>query len=177
MKFTGERAIIDAKGENEAQQQNIKRINKDHLLRYNLASCYVKGNILDCACGSGYGTDILNKKGHCLGVDISEEAITYAKREYGCSYSVYDLDKDFPNGAYDWIVSFETIEHINNPEFLLENIKRYSKNQIMSLPLNSPSEFHKHVYTKEQAFNLIQKYFTIEEYLLQKNRYLIFITK
>lgn len=177
MKFTGERAIMDAKGENEAHQQHIDRINKDHLLRYNLASCYVKGNILDCACGSGYGTDILNKKGHCLGVDVSEEAITYAKRKYNGSYRICNLDNNFPKDEYDWVVSFETIEHVENPEFLLANIKRYSNHQIMSIPLNSPSEFHKHVYTQDQAFNLIQEYFTIEEYLLQKNKYLIFITK
>lgn len=169
MKFTGERAIMDAKGESPEQSANIERINKDHLYRYNLASKSVSGKVLDASCGSGYGTEILGADG----VDVSEEAIEYAKSKYKAKFSVVDLNKDFPDGKFDWVVSFETIEHLENPEFFLENIRKNAKKVFLSIPLNSPSEFHYHVYTREQAEELINTYFVIDKWELQNGRYLI----
>ena len=80
MEFTGERIIPkeDFCGPNT-------NIYKEHVARYEFASKYIKSKkILDIACGSGYGSEILSKNGayHVIGCDISEEAIEYAKKYY-----------------------------------------------------------------------------------------------
>jgi ribosomal protein L11 methylase PrmA len=53
-----------------------------HKQRYLIASQYVNGkNILDIACGTGYGTDIIKKGGaqDAIGIDIDSSAINEAK--------------------------------------------------------------------------------------------------
>lgn len=57
----------------------------DHLERYSFASKYVSGKgVLDIACGTGYGTEMLKKAGaECVtGVDISREAIDEPSKIY-----------------------------------------------------------------------------------------------
>jgi 2-polyprenyl-3-methyl-5-hydroxy-6-metoxy-1,4-benzoquinol methylase len=95
----------------------------EHIIRYNFAIPYCEDKIvLDAACGTGYGSAILaqNKAQKVIGVDISEEAIQEAKLKYGhivnlefYCLSVYEISK--LNQKFDLIVSFETIEHIDNP--------------------------------------------------------------
>ncbi len=93
---------------------------KEHLARYEFASTFIKkGNVgLDIACGSGYGTQMLFQQGASIfyGVDISSEAIQYAKTHYE-NNQVKFIQSDatainFPNQHFDIIVSFETIEHL-----------------------------------------------------------------
>ena len=60
----------------------LGKIEEDHLARYDFACKFVnRKKVLDIACGMGYGSKMLSKAGAlCVdGVDISEEAIEYAK--------------------------------------------------------------------------------------------------
>ena len=55
----------------------------EHIARYDFAKRYIKKHmrILDAACGCGYGADALaNLNCSVLGIDISDEAINYAKK-------------------------------------------------------------------------------------------------
>lgn len=110
MKFTGEQFIIGASD----------RMQKDHLARYNFASKFVKGkNVLDIACGSGYGSKFLLDAGanSVTGVDVSPEAIKFAKENYatsGLNYEIGDISNFDKSVKYDVIVSFETIEHVDD---------------------------------------------------------------
>lgn len=109
---------IDANKESHALRKAM------HLNRYHYAASHIKslkrkkGLILDLACGTGYGSNLMQKMtGYdVFGGDISTEAITYANKHYknkSVSFAQTDLRKlKQKNNSSDFVVSFETIEHV-----------------------------------------------------------------
>jgi len=97
----------------------IEEIEEKHVERYLLAQKYCSDkNVLDAACGCGYGSNILSQNaGSVTGVDFSNEAIEYAKIHWNRQniiFKTYDLNSNISNlGKFDVIVSFETIEHLD----------------------------------------------------------------
>lgn len=94
--------------------ENVKK----HILRYKFASQFVTGRVLDCACGSGYGTALLSEKAsEVVGVDKSEEAVGFASKQNArnnISFLVNNIETlNFPKEHFDSIVSLETLEHID----------------------------------------------------------------
>ncbi len=93
-----------------------------HLKRYDFARPLCAGNaVLDAACGVGYGSAFLAESAaRVVGIDVSEESIAYATRRYGgprTEFAVMDVcDLAFPDGSFDVVCSFETIEHVDDPE-------------------------------------------------------------
>lgn len=64
------------------------RIEADHLARYRFASRSAAGkDVLDIACGVGYGSELLMAAGakSYTGVDINADEIAYARETYGSS--------------------------------------------------------------------------------------------
>lgn len=101
----------------------------EHLARYEFAAQFAKGkNVLDVACGTGYGSELLAEAGaiHVSGVDIAPEAVEHAREFYhhpNLAYHVADaIDLSiFAEHQFDLVVSFETIEHLSDiPRFLRE---------------------------------------------------------
>lgn len=124
MAFTGERYVPGASN----------TIAYEHLHRYALACDYVAGKaVLDIASGEGYGSALLAKVAErVVGVDVSEEAVTHAKVRYGVHKNLefhVGSCTDIPaaTGTFDVVVSFETIEHIDDYEKMLDEIKRVLK--------------------------------------------------
>ena len=112
MKFTGEQCVPG---------NTDSRIQKDHLSRYEFVKKYVKGGVvLDLACGTGYGSRMIQdfSAKRTYGMDISEEAIAYAKNNYEdgeLKFILGSVDKlPFEDSFFDVIVSFETIEHLDS---------------------------------------------------------------
>tara|TARA_Y100000310_G_scaffold331145_1_gene404193 strand:- start:93 stop:728 length:636 start_codon:yes stop_codon:yes gene_type:complete len=98
-------------GRHKNRYRSALRVIESNILRTDL-------HILDIACGSGYGSQILDFSldSEYHGVDSSFDAITYAYRHYAkkdkISFTCADvLDPDIGNG-YDTIVSIETLEHL-----------------------------------------------------------------
>jgi 2-polyprenyl-3-methyl-5-hydroxy-6-metoxy-1,4-benzoquinol methylase len=150
LKFTGERVVLP---EMRADDPTVL----EHIARYDLAKPFCEGEkVLDCACGSGYGAKMLNAEG----LDVSAEAVEFAIDTYGIRAGVFDLENGLPDVQFDVITSFETIEHLINPDYFLSDVAKKCKYFIFSIPLNNPSAFHKRVYNLEQAQSLIAKYFT-----------------
>lgn len=86
-----------------------------HVARYRFASDFVRGNILDCACGSGYGSKMLSVHGRVTGVDRSIEAIHFARINNSSPkirYICEDIKKLKCKKMFDAIVCIETFEHI-----------------------------------------------------------------
>lgn len=142
----------------------------EHISRYLFASKYVQNKkVLDIACGTGYGTKVLSKVAkEVYGVDIFSEAIEYAVNSYN-SQNIYFITGDceyipFSSGTFDVVISFETIEHLNNPKKFLKEINRILKKDGLFL-----------VSTPDKTFSQVEgpyhvKEFTREEFLSILNR-------
>ena len=104
----------------------------EHLARYLFAEQMVKGKrVADIACGTGYGSEMLAKAGarSVHGIDLSEEAVQFSLEHHNvpnAAFSVGNAQKltAIPDGEYDVVVSFETIEHLPNVESYLDEMSR-----------------------------------------------------
>jgi len=151
-----------------------------HINRYIFASKFVQDKaVLDVACGAGTGSRYLVSKGagRVVGVDISEDAIREAKTrdERGNEAELLLSDAEslpFPSHFFDVVVSFETIEHLKEPErFLVECARVIKKggilicstpNKTIATPLfKRPSNpFHVKEFYPQEFFELVSRYFS-----------------
>ena len=107
-------------------------------LEYILSKCNLNGkNILDIGCGGGLLAEELCKNGaNVTGIDSSKKSISIAAQhakeknltiEYK-NESIFDLEE---TKCFDYVICFEMIEHINNPDMLINKINKITKNQSM----------------------------------------------
>lgn len=115
----------------------------EHISRYSRACEDRWETIADIGCGTGYGTYILSKKGHAVGVELSQEAVKYAKRRYsGCEFIRGDAgDLPLKNESFDAATAFEVIEHLVEPDLLLDECHRILRKG-GTLFLSSPNPAH-----------------------------------
>jgi len=117
---TGERLIPTCRGQ----------VLYEHLHRYALAVALAPGKrVLDIACGEGYGSNLLaGVSKYVIGVDIAPEVIAHAKHAYPRKNLLFRegscLNIPVEDRSVDLVVSFETIEHLDNHEQFLREIKR-----------------------------------------------------
>src|SRR5438105_3205393 len=162
-----------------------------HFERYQFAARYVGGkDVLDVACGSGYGAPILCSAGarSYLGVDISARAISHAEARYQVASKTRFIRGDachlsaVPDSSVDTAISFETVEHLANPNGFLSNLRRVLRSQgqlIISTPnrtvfspgnslASKPSNpFHLREWNHPEFKLLVRQYFEIEDVLGQ----------
>jgi GT2 family glycosyltransferase/ubiquinone/menaquinone biosynthesis C-methylase UbiE/glycosyltransferase involved in cell wall biosynthesis len=175
MDFTGERFIPSESG----------RIRLEHYHRYAMVlSCIVGKNVLDVACGEGYGSALMaDTAGYVTGVDISPEAVSHATDNYKKNNLTYlqgsATNLQFSDNSFDVVVSFETIEHLAEQEQMIAELRRVLKPEgilILSSP-NRPiyseeSDEHNEYHVKELDFqeldNLLRQQFPVVEYYGQR---------
>jgi 2-polyprenyl-3-methyl-5-hydroxy-6-metoxy-1,4-benzoquinol methylase len=148
----------------------------EHLHRYAVA-CELSADkhVLDIACGEGYGSRLLALKAASVtGVDIDADTIQKAKDKYKATH-LHFLTADarstpLPSGSFDLVVSFETIEHLEQHEQLLGEFRRLMKpgaRLIISTPDTGQysgksgyaNPFHKKELNREQFETLLQTCF------------------
>lgn len=104
------------------------RIFWEHVGRYRFARRFVRGRrVLDVACGEGYGAAGLAKAGAAgvIGVDISPGVCENARRKYGLDARAGNAqDIPLPDRSVDVVVSFETIEHVDDPDAFVRECAR-----------------------------------------------------
>jgi ubiquinone/menaquinone biosynthesis C-methylase UbiE len=164
----------------------------EHLHRYALTlELITDKDILDIASGEGYGSNLMAKKAKSVvGVDLSAEAVSAAKTKYqrpNLNFKIGDATQlDFENGSFDVVVSFETIEHHDQHEKMLSEIKRILKPDgilIISTPdklrytdipkYNNP--FHIKELYAEEFKSLIAQYFDHHVFIGQRFDYCSFL--
>lgn len=113
--------------------------------------------VLDLGCGRGSKISQLEKRGAVTGVDISSDFINECKSKYpNSNFYIADLEKEkLPSLFYDEIYCLDVIEHVNNPNLLLQNIQQSLKKKGI-LYLDIP------YYISEQILNLINKRYSKE---------------
>ncbi len=149
-----------------------------HLRRYEFAAPLAAGGrVLDCACGTGYGSRLLADYGnalHVLGVDVDARTIDYAKRRYAdparIEFVVGDAEKPpVGPGTIDLIASFETVEHVVDPDALM---RAYATSLAPNgaLVISTPNDLgvqphHHHSFTLESFRLLVMRHFlAFEQY-------------
>lgn len=154
MEFTGERYVPSVDGQ----------IKYEHLHRYALSRALASGkNVLDIACGEGYGTAILAQVAKsAIGVDIDATTIKHARQNYysrNLKFLVGSCESiPLPNKSVDVVTSFETIEHHDKHEEMMLEIKRVLKPRGL-LVISSPNRF---IYSDET--NFVNEYHVKELY-------------
>ena len=162
-----------------------------HLGRSEFASQSAQGKeVLDVACGTGYGAPILVAAGarRYRGVDISAAAIGIAESLYRVSPKISFMLGDasrldgIEDGTIDVVVSFETIEHLADPRRFLAGLRRVlvpGGTLIVSTPnravrdpggnVNSTpaNPFHLREWNTSEFTQLLGDCFTVEEVLGQ----------
>lgn len=122
--------------------QTIDGIRRDHAARYEwVAGLKLGRRIIDAACGIGYGSQLMAETGFSvLGLDRDAETIAYAERHYGgprVKFQRRDLNEpDSLNGLgiFDLGVTFETIEHLEDPAPFLRALRKSCRRLVASVP-------------------------------------------
>jgi ubiquinone/menaquinone biosynthesis C-methylase UbiE len=170
MKYTGERYLSNL---------DSPETSYEHWHRYLYSTLFCKDKVvLDVACGEGYGSYLLSKYSKkVVGIDIDYDVINFASREYinnNLEFIVGNVNNLPIKGKciFDLIVSFETIEHINekNQIKLLTEVKRLLKPGgvlIISTPnkslytdvLKNKNKFHVKEFYLNEFSDFLKKYF------------------
>lgn len=106
--------------------------------RYVWATEFIKGRVLDAGCATGYGSNILHRHGfNVVGVDFLDYHIKFAKGFYPqIEFHCEDL-LNF-TGEFDWITSFEVLEHMPDPDLYVHKLKSLAPNILVSTPYCEP---------------------------------------
>lgn len=142
------------------------------LLAYVKAAELVGGKVLEIGSGSGYGIEIISPE--------TEKFVTIDKFETEVVKDIISKTKDdiefiqmtvpplagIPDNSFDFVITFQVIEHIENDDFFVKEIYRVLKNN-GSLIVTTPNKkmsltrnpWHVREYTVQELDNLLLKYF------------------
>ncbi len=168
--LTGERTLPDLPEENYWFRR--------HLAVYEWIAPRVSGRrVADLACGEGYGAEVLAGAAQAVvGVDANPEAHEHARRRYRRANLRFErgLVEDF-RGPCDAIVFLQTIEHIHEPERLLERFAVAAPTSYVTTPNRftlappgaekSDNPWHLREYSPDQFRALLEPRFAAVEVL------------
>jgi 2-polyprenyl-3-methyl-5-hydroxy-6-metoxy-1,4-benzoquinol methylase len=130
-----------------------------HIYRYELASKLISAgeHVLDVASGVGYGAKILNSDAHIryTGIDLvspDESFLTYGDFESGV-----DLESWEPSFSWDVSVSFETLEHLKDPNRFARLLSKASRLIVLSTPTRPTKHmnpWHLHDFTVDDVIEM-----------------------
>lgn len=141
------------------------------LLAYIAAADRVKGNLLEVGCGVGRGIEaLLEATPQYTAIDKNSQLIDqlqhqYPKAQFLCQNipPIRGLEAE----SYDWIVTFQVIEHIENDELFVAELYRLLRkggkllittpNRKLSLTRNP---WHVREYTATELETLLKKHFS-----------------
>ncbi|MFP5075854.1 class I SAM-dependent methyltransferase [Rhizobium sp. YIM 134829] len=178
-------ALMDKRKLHMDMSREYGRRSDGHIFRYALASNFIRAGdvVLDAACGMGYGAWVMastTRASKVIGLDIDDEAVRYATAIFADDMSdrlgyqqgdVQDLSR-FADNSIDFIASFETVEHIEDPLGFFAEARRVLRpgGRIMvSVPNlwvdetgRDPNPFHLHVYDWQRLHREMTQFFLPE---------------
>jgi 2-polyprenyl-3-methyl-5-hydroxy-6-metoxy-1,4-benzoquinol methylase len=116
--LTGERTLPDVPEENYWFRR--------HLVVYEWIARQVAGRrVVDLACGEGYGSAMLARSAaSVVGVDANPEAFEHARLKYSAPNLAFERNMiELWDGDVDCVVFLQTIEHVQDPDGMLERVK------------------------------------------------------
>lgn len=160
-----------------------------HLARYEWARGFVKpgDHVLDAACGLGYGTALLwdgTEAARVVGIDSSRFAVDYGRLSFspgrpGVEFHVADVEswRGWTQDSLDCIVSFETLEHLEDPCRFVANACRALRpggRFVCSVPNRwvddsgrDPNPHHRHVFDLSRLLASIPSPLLVEQVVAQ----------
>jgi SAM-dependent methyltransferase len=164
LELTGERTLPDVPEENYWYRR--------HVAVYEWIAERSAGlRVVDLACGEGYGSDLLARRAaEVIGVDANPEAHEHARARYRRDNLSFQrgLVEDFDEPV-DAVVFLQTIEHIHDPDRLLERIARSAPVAYISTPNRltlappgaekSDNPWHLREYDQHQYRELLEPHF------------------
>jgi SAM-dependent methyltransferase len=118
LQLTGERTMPDVPEENYWFRR--------HLVVYEWIAARVAGRrVVDLACGEGYGSAVLARTADSVvGVDANPEAFEHARLKYADPNLRFERNMiELWNGDVDCAVFLQTIEHVEDPDAVLERLR------------------------------------------------------
>ena len=164
--MTAERIISHETSENPIFQRLI--------VAYNKAKELISGNVLEIGCGEGYGIDYLAPNcTHITAVDKFHDTINTMKSKASYTNTTFHQMEvpilDFEDNTFDFVVSFQVIEHVEDDTTFAKEVARVLKpngkfivstpNIEMSLTRNP---WHVREYTVSEFTNLLSPYFEVD---------------
>ncbi|MEX2110705.1 MAG: class I SAM-dependent methyltransferase [Gemmatimonadaceae bacterium] len=132
-------------------------------------------DVLDCASGIGWGTFLAASAGarRVVGVELSRDAVTSARKYYSGENIEYInsalASSALPDGSFDVILSFETLEHVGEPVEFLQKLRSLAKREA-TMFLSTPNgyvfkqqgqephnPFHFDEYTRQELNEMFAK--------------------
>ena len=122
--------LIDWTGERCVPWTPDVQVAYEHYHRYLWAAPLAAGRrVLDLGSGEGYGSAILASSGAAsvVGVDVDERAVEHARLSYSAPNLSFETGDALDLGghdpaAFDLVVAFEVIEHVDDPARLLDRV-------------------------------------------------------
>jgi len=162
------------------EEMHGELVEAEHLARYWWAGAFCEGQrVLDAGCGVGYGAGVLKRAGalEVVAIDLSEAIIEVARGEApdGVVFDVGDLRSlPYAEGSFDLIVCFEVIEHVEEPERVLDQLARVLHPKGLLL-ISSPNRdhyvpgnpHHRHEYVPSELRTALENRFSAVRLLSQ----------
>lgn len=137
---------------------------------YEEAAKMIKGKVLELGCGWGRGVEkLISAAAHYTGLDKNEELIAALQQKYPdhafATADFPDLSR-FEDNTYDFIVTFQVIEHIKDDHKFLREANRVLKKggKIILTTVNrkfslSRNPWHIREYSTDELRTLMGQYF------------------
>jgi ubiquinone/menaquinone biosynthesis C-methylase UbiE len=160
---------------------------RSHTFRYYWARGFIEEgwNVVDSACGTGYGTEILARRAkHVTGFDRNAGCIMTAMRDHNLaniSFIQHDLDniENYNINPEAW-VTIETIEHLQDPAKYAEMVRRKTKHRIiLTCPIGKTTDTNPH-HLHDIEIQDLHNWFAVDgwfmhHYAMQGNQYILIV--
>jgi SAM-dependent methyltransferase len=165
LELTGERTLPDVPEENYWFRR--------HLAAYEWIAARCSGRrVADLACGEGYGSEVLARRAaEVIGMDANPEAHEHARLRYRRPNLRFErgLVEEF-SGPCDTIVFLQTIEHVQEPDRLLDRFAVAAPLAYISTPnrltlappgaAKSDNPWHVREYTLDEYRELLAPHYS-----------------